>query len=435
MDPLQPLLRLESGAPRPIASRRGRGPVRIVLFNVKFSPNLGDGLLAECLESEIKSQLGEAQIDTLDLAGRVRYAPGQANRALALSMLHASPLFVRQATSKLVLGSLLSRKLRPLWRDKVRGAHAVIVGGGNLMSDSDLNFPLKLQAAMAVAREFATPVGVYAVGAADNWSRKGAAMFSGALAATPLFFASVRDARSAEIWKRRLEPLGVTAPKVVYDPGLLASIHFAASARSTRTAPLVGLGVMHPAALKYHSDQGFVSASRQTEWTLTFVTACLAQGWSVRLFTNGSPDDDAYLRSLAPVLAGLDATGRFSIEPRFATPGEMARFISSLDLMYGHRLHANVAAYSYAVPHIGFGWDAKLKSFLARVGRSECLATMGVDRVETVVQLGHRQLQTGVDRERRQTVLNRARADVGDLVAAVQELCPASASGARSASA
>jgi polysaccharide pyruvyl transferase WcaK-like protein len=427
------LVEREAEQPRELGS--GRGPLRIALFNVKYSPNLGDGLLAQCLESEIRSQIGDAQVESIDLAGRVRYEPGRARRALALSVLQASPLFVRQTASRVVLGALLKRRLSPLWREKLRGVDAVIVGGGNLFSDSDLNFPLKLQAAMAAAQDLQTPVGVFAVGVSDNWSAQGARMFGQAFAQAPLFFASVRDARSAEIWRRRLEPLGVAAPSVVNDPGLLASAHFPASPRPTRETPLVGVGVMHPASLKYHSDQGCVSAARQTEWTLAFLSACLAQGWSLRMFTNGSPEDEVYLKSLAPALAALDSGGRIGIEPRFATPRELARFIATLDLMYAHRLHANIAAYSYAAPHIGFRWDTKLNSFLSQIGRGECLATMGVDPVEQTVQLGQRQLQMGLDLEKQRAVLQQAHDDVAELAKAVRGLQMTKGGSARSASA
>ena len=404
---------------RPVSERaRGAGPCRIALFNVKYSPNLGDGLLAECLEGELRAALPEADIESLDLAGRRRYEPGRPERALALSLLQASPLPVRQAISKVVLGAKL-RQLAPFWRERLRGAEAVVIGGGNLVSDTDLNFPLKLRAAAAAANEFALPLGVYAVGVGDNWSAQGAAMFESAFAAAPMFFGSVRDARSAEIWARRLGPAGVAPARVSCDPGLLAYARYPAPERQPRAAPRVGLGLMHPASLKYHADQPCPPAAQQTQWTLAFVRACLARGWSVQAFTNGSPEDEVYLRQLAPALVALDGSGRIGVEPRFSAPENLARFVASLDLLYAHRLHANIPAYSYGVPHIGFSWDGKLKSFLASVGRSDCLATMGVDPIEATIALGARELQAGVDRERRRTTLQRAHADVAALVAAL----------------
>ena len=47
---------------------------------------------------------------------------------------------------------------------------------------------------------------------------------------------------------------------------------------------------------------------------------------------------------------------------------------------------------------------------------------MGVDPVEETVQLGRRQLEVGVNREKHRAVLNQAHADVANLVEAIQPL-------------
>ena len=44
--------------------------MKIALLNVKFSPNLGDGLLSECLERELAEALPGATVVSIDLAGR-----------------------------------------------------------------------------------------------------------------------------------------------------------------------------------------------------------------------------------------------------------------------------------------------------------------------------------------------------------------------------
>jgi hypothetical protein len=46
---------------------------RIVIFNVKYSSNLGDGLIALCLESAIRTALPGAAVDSQDLAGRTKF--------------------------------------------------------------------------------------------------------------------------------------------------------------------------------------------------------------------------------------------------------------------------------------------------------------------------------------------------------------------------
>ena len=66
--------------------------MKIVLFNVKYSPNLGDGVIAECLEAALRAQTG-AEVLSLDLAGRTTYgAARHAARGAAIRLLRHLPL-------------------------------------------------------------------------------------------------------------------------------------------------------------------------------------------------------------------------------------------------------------------------------------------------------------------------------------------------------
>ncbi len=388
-------------APGPLTA----SPLRIAIFNVKYSPNLGDGLLSECLEAELRKQLAGAQIETIDLAGRLAYGPGRTSRTLALSVLQAAPLPLRQAASRYVLGSVLNGKLSETGATNCAAWMPQLSAAETFSATPISTSPSNCRAAAAAARAEGAPVGVYAVGVSDNWTRQGAAMFRQALGAAPLFFASVRDARSAEIWRRRLEPSFAPAPRVVLDPGLLASEHFPAPPRAPRSTPVVGVGVMHPVSVRYHADQAQASAGKQRRWLLDLVAACQAEGWSVRVFTNGSPEDEAFLKTLSPALAAHARRRAGACRTAIQKPAELARFASGLDLMYAHRLHANIVAYSYAVPHIGFAWDKKLESFLALVGRGDYLLSVGADAVSESVALGQRALKEGVERAARAAIL------------------------------
>src|SRR5476651_401495 len=108
-------------------------PVRVALFNVKYSQNLGDGLLTECLERELVEG-GDLQVTSLDLAGRTDYDAGVRNRRATLAILNASPAPLRRAMVRAALGPGLSRTLRPRWRRQFAEIDAVVLGGGNLLS-------------------------------------------------------------------------------------------------------------------------------------------------------------------------------------------------------------------------------------------------------------------------------------------------------------
>jgi polysaccharide pyruvyl transferase WcaK-like protein len=394
--------------------------VRIGLFNVKFSSNLGDGLLSECLEAELSVRLPGVTIINLDLAGRTRYSRGHNSRASALAALHYSPQSLRHALAVTVLGRKLRTDLAVRWRAALRELDAVVVGGGNLLSDSDLNFPLKLDAALTETRAAGVPTAVFAVGVSDNWSPRGQALFARALSETPLLYTAVRDDRSADVWRRRLESVGLNRPQVVHDPALLAAVHFPPRRRGERAAPVVGLGITHPVALAYHANDRGASSRDFSDWFVALAAACLAKGWRVEAFTNGSAEDEAFLARLAPRFATLSERGSISVTPRFVDPRALVAFISGLDLVMAHRLHANIAAYSYGIPQIGFTWDVKLKSFLEQVDRAACIATVGRDSVDEVVDLSARQLDAGVDPARHDAVISETRANVGALADALQ---------------
>ena len=184
----------------------------------------------------------------------------------------------------------------------------------------------------------------------------------------------------------------------------------------------MGLGLTHPLALRYHTS-GLYEDAAVTAWFEGLVAACVRRGWQVALFTNGSSEDDRYLRRIGPAMLRKYQPGFVRCEPRFEHPRELASFVSGLDLLMAHRLHANCTAYSYAVPHLGFTWDEKLENFFALVERSPFVCRTGVDAPEAIAVLGARAMREGIDPVRHETVLKAAREGVNELAAALLGAC------------
>lgn len=388
--------------------------MKLALINVKYSPNLGDGLLSECLELELERVVPGLSIRSIDLAGRVAYAEGSGTRTLALGLLSRIPKPLRHAVSGAVLGRALRRSV-PLWRSELAGVDAAILGGGNLFSDVDLNFPLKVHAALGEVARAKVPLAVYGVGVSDNWSARGEALFREALSTQRLAYVSVRDARSAAIWSRRLSAGGVMPARLAQDPGLLVAQHVPKVRAGDPGRPTLGLGLTHPISLRYHADEPCPSRQAFASWYAAVVRGLLKHGWAVDVFTNGSPEDQAYVGEIRPLLSGLGASDRLRFMPRFPHPSALASFISGVDVVMAHRLHANIAAYSYAVPTVGLSWDKKLPEFLARIGRADFLCTAGVDDADAAVALTLRAHREGVDAARHAAVMAEARGDIAEL--------------------
>jgi polysaccharide pyruvyl transferase WcaK-like protein len=99
----------------------------------------------------------------------------------------------------------------------------------------------------------------------------------------------------------------------------------------------------------------------------------------------------------------------------FATPADLAGFVSGCDLVIAHRMHACIAAHSFAVPTIGLTWDEKLASFFALAGRSRYAVDGPALAPAAMVELALAALAEGVDRAALATLIDRTRADVAAL--------------------
>lgn len=381
---------------------------RIAVFSVKYSPNLGDGLLSECLEAELTDRVPGLKICALDLAGRVSYGNSVRNRKLALRILDSLPMQIRQFVALTALQRLARRHLRPMWKKALNGCDAAIIGGGNLFADADLNFPIKINTALDELRTHRIPVAVYGVGVTRNWSKRGAALFSDGLAAADLVDVTVRDDRSQSIWNDLLRDAGVRAAGRAYDPGLLTSRHFPAAAQKDAG---IGFCITDPVALRYHAAPGTVG-NDLTQWYGDAIAALAQAGHRVTLFTNGSPEDATYLSTNA---AAWSTHELVRVAPAFERPAQLADCISRCDLVVGHRMHACIGAHSYGIPTIGLVWDVKLNSFFDVVGRARWVIDPAEVSGPELPALVAEAMAEGIDEAGRQAVIAECRADVARL--------------------
>ena len=270
-----------------LADRRDRGAMRIVIFNCKYSENLGDGLIAETLEATLRALRPGVDVHTCDLAGRTDY--GQAtmpSRSRALSVLSRLPQAARRQAVATVLGRRLP-ELREAWRARLRGADLAIFGGGQLFQDGDLNFPMKLGAAFELCADVKVPVAIHAVGVSREWSRRGTALFH-RLLATDCLSVSVRDRNSQLSWAGHFRGTRLAQALVVPDPVLAMLV------KPPEPGSAVGLNVTDPLLLRYHSGSR-TQAGEIASMLRNVVRHVTARGREVVLFTNGASEDEAFL--------------------------------------------------------------------------------------------------------------------------------------------
>ncbi|MBY0421740.1 MAG: hypothetical protein K2Q06_05505, partial [Parvularculaceae bacterium] len=153
--------------------------MKIALLNVKYSPNLGDGVIAECLEKALGEAMPGADVESVDLAGRVDFAPRQSLlRRAAIATLDALPWPLSDAAARYAVAATLRRTLLPLYAERLAAADALVIGGGQLIADAHLNFPTKIKAALDAAPK--ALVALHAVGVDRGFSPEGSRLFASA---------------------------------------------------------------------------------------------------------------------------------------------------------------------------------------------------------------------------------------------------------------
>jgi polysaccharide pyruvyl transferase WcaK-like protein len=376
--------------------------LHIRLFNVKFSPNLGDGLLSECLEAALVRLGAHSDTWSVDLAARRAYGDSLAGRTQILSALDMMPGWLRRQAIRVPLALHARRKWGPHFARQIEGAQAAVIGGGNLISDIDLNFPTKLTLAINEIERIGVPFVVYASGVSSDWTKHGTAMMQKAFSSPLLRAVFVRDHGSKLLWDQKLADASGKEAIVVRDPGLLASEFNPPAQRRERVKPVAGVGIMSHIAIRYHADNAPAPGYLE-RWYVELIQGLIEKGFHVAVFTNGSPEDIAYLERIRPAIQLL--AGNSVSFPVQRTPTELCGIISGLDVLVAYRMHAIIAAYSYGVPAVALAWDHKLKSFMKSVHREEWLSDVTQVDAQAATELACRAVEAGIPDEERKQVL------------------------------
>lgn len=387
--------------------------MKLVLLNLKFSPNLGDGIIAECMEGVLQASHPGISITTCDIAGRTDYGQGiNRSRAFLLALLERLPDGLRRTLVASCLKPVVQLRLQHHYRRSMSGADVALLGGGQIIADSDLNFPLKIAAVAGVASDLDIPLGIFAAGVGTTCSPAGMKLFQSALS-SKVFAAWLRDERSLQRWNDVFAPPSGT---IVNDPGLLASVTWPCAGPDKGGRPTIGLGITNPSTLNMHADRPGLDHARWRQLLASLSQELVQRGYRVQLFTNGARDDLSFAETVYGCVAEeLRAADEVLAAPMLRRPSELAHLIAGLNGIVAHRLHACIAAYSYGVPHVGLGWDHKLESFFESVGRRPYMIADTLPKVADIADLLERSLVEGISADERLKAIESTRLQIDDL--------------------
>ncbi len=396
----------------------GRSGSVVRSFNVKFSPNLVVVLLLDCIEKALIDLGADPDTHSIDLAARKAYGDVMMGRGTVMTFLDALPPTLRRAAVRLPLKAQSIRSWRPHFARGLEGADRVVIGGGNLISDIDLNFPTKLGLAISEAERRNLPTAFYACGVAQGWSATGLKMCRAAFARPHVRAVFLRDTDSKVLWDDLMsEATGITG-EVVRDPGLMAADLYPQPPRPRDRRPVAGLGLMSHIAIRYHATDA-PRSEHLGRWYLDVARGLIEQGCEVRVFTNGSPEDKAYAAQMHDRLAALGSSDQISFLTQ-RDPRGLCAHIADFDVLIAYRMHAVIAAYAYGVPAIALSWDRKLRSFMASVNREEFLLDVAKVPAGDCVDMAIAAARDGLPEAERAAVVAEARADVARMWAVLE---------------
>ena len=388
-----------AGTSAPVSDQK----LRVVQVGLRYSPNLGDGAISDCVAYGLQQKLPNAQVSFLDMSGRQQYGDQIIqNRSLAIKVLSFLPRTVGQQLVSLKLKKVLDG-LEPEWRSDLE-ADCIVLGGGQIFSDKLLNFPIKVARIVKILEERNMPVAVFAAGVSKNWSARGKKLFQGIKRLEPRMI-GLRDAGSIDNWRRQY---GVSPePTHTVDPAFLAASCYGPALDSQNA---VGLCVTDFGVLQHHSDGSVAgSASDPVEFYISCTKALVDKGRQVVLFTNGEGADEALLARVNSALSrSAIAADRYRIEPRAERPEALGRALGSYECVVGHRLHSHIIGYSYKCPLVGLGWDNKMESFFDLIDAKDYFSGAPDLSGYAVAGMVERAIANGVDEDQHAKVQNMA---------------------------
>lgn len=376
----------------------------LVICTLRYSDNLGDGVIGDCLEYMIGRVEPGRTVYHLDMAGRQGFAPpGDGSTNGFKSVFYKTPDQLRFLLTLAAWPLIIRPKITAAWNAVVpKKDFDLVFGGGHMLTDIALNFPLKLSLVAKLAREAGARVALNAVGATSRWSGLATTLFRKSLADPSVVYASVRDEDSFNSIRNNL-PSVASKFEVTVDPGVWAADAYgvARNPQPDLSRLTIGVGISHPAELaSYADDKGSFTQSSLLDYWLDLIGLLRSQGHDVTLFTNGSAEDEHFLRHIVGEMKRTRPDVTFSVAPRAATPADLVRTIAGFDGLIGHRLHANIVAFSLGIPTVCLVWDKKVLAFAELSGRRKWCVDRSVSAADTVALMMDA-MSVGVDEAHR----------------------------------
>jgi polysaccharide pyruvyl transferase WcaK-like protein len=342
---------------------------RVAVFGEAHSSNLGDGVIYDC----ISYLFGKHGVTTIpvDLSGRsesvsVDGTQTEINEPSALRKLVKKPFQSNRQLGRAhaVLDWYVLKRNRQVrqWSNTILSADAVVIGGGQILTDRFFRFPPRIYEVARLAKLHGKPLAIFGCGSDQRWGYLAAKLYAKVL--QQAVYVSARDQNSASYLSEYVD--SDVSVDVHPDPA------FVVGALSPQLVGLVQndvLGVNLQPANDFRRNVPSLSALTDNQYFEFWAKVLLGasnSGRQVRLLTNGSWDDYSTARK---VIAHLHNKGvAIELEPRPVCVNELVEQISKLSSMVSTRMHAGIVARGLGKSVAPISWDPKVSAVWQQVG-------------------------------------------------------------------
>ena len=350
---------------------------KIVLCTAKYSDNLGDGIISDCSKKLLLQSEPDATVVELDISGRTEFSVqsefDENWRSALKNKILSAPNFIKYSIV-VILWLLFTRsKLLKQTKLSLNKANLLVFGGGQLILDNFLSFPLKFYLISKTAHMMDIPIVVLGCGVGSKKSYLAEYLYKKSFSLKSFRAVYLRDINSKNSFIERFGDsfsgvVGLTSDSALYSSETYNKIK-ADKAKSFEEL-LVGVGISHPSELKAASseEEGFSDKKIEKLWINT-LNELNRSNYNLMLYTNGSAEDELFLSNISKKLNFIP-----QVAVRPISPLELVENISKFDVTLSHRLHSSIISSSLNIPSIGLSWDRKVMSFYEATNRSKfCL--------------------------------------------------------------
>lgn len=353
---------------------------KVAVFGEVYSSNVGDGIIFDSLEYLFG--LKGVQLIPCDLSGRQGWLIDDREQApkpvdmfrKMMGMTLKSSKLLRRMYSAAHWFAFGRREVSARWENVIASSDAVLIGGGQLLTDINFGFPLKIFEVARIAKAHQKPLVFFGCGVGSNgWGYIAKKMYGYSLGYAS--YVSCRDYLSSEVIKRYYPEMNI---HVHPDPAFVfGEISYPRTGGDAIEPPVIGFNFQSSAHFRqFVPELKQLSEGDYESFWVSVIRAAESEGYCPVIFSNGDPLDYRVSESVFGRLVNLGA--RVKLLRRPTRPSDLYGDICSMDCVVTTRMHAGIAAHALRRPIATFAWDKKVESVWAAVGKPEVVVSSSI---------------------------------------------------------